>query len=146
MDGMLMTTQLETTSTPGEDDLIVLDDGLGEFNKASADLGSVVPLVVFAKDDVGKIHGGVIARTWGECCEIQVLWVDQDQRDQGIGTRLMSAAETEAISRGCRTVFLETFSFQAPDFYSRRGFQETHSIGGLPDGIRKIYMQKSIGE
>ena len=67
--------------------------------------------------------GGAVGRSWGRCCEVQELWVDEMQRGRGIGTKLMGMVEAEARARGCTLVYLDTFTFQAPWLYQRLGFE-----------------------
>lgn len=132
--------QLEVSESARTEDLAVIDRGLTEFNEAEAPLTSVRPLHIVARDDQGSVIAGLVARTWGLCCEIQMLWVHPAFRRSGVGTRMMRDAEAEAIRRGCDTVMLETFSFQAPEFYEQLGYQTKHRVGGMPDGICKCYM------
>jgi ribosomal protein S18 acetylase RimI-like enzyme len=127
-----------------EEDQATIDRGLTEFNEENADLSTVRPLSVVARNEAGAVTGGLIGRTWGECCELLVLWVDADSRREGIGGTLMRKAEDEAARRGCHTVFLVTFSFQASDFYERLGYEKKHSIEGMPDGICKFYMLRPL--
>ena len=54
---------------------------------------------------------------------IRILWVSEALRGQGFGQRLVEMAERRATERGCRHVFLDTFSFQAPGFYEKLGYQ-----------------------
>lgn len=137
---------IDVTDTPAESDLRTIDEGLSEFNAKAANLASVRPLVVVARNETGQTIGGLIARTWGECCEIQVLWVDEAARRRRIGTGLVREAEAEAARRGCLTVFLETFSFQAPEFYARLGYETQHVIPGLPGGNCKIFVLRRLSD
>ena len=138
--------QFEVSDSATPVDLDAIDKGLSEFNEQSADLASVRPLHVVARDERGQLIGGLVGRTWGLCCEILVLWVEKNARQSGIGTTLVRHAETEAARRGCVTVFLETFSFQAPEFYSRLGYKTKHQIDGMPDGICKSYMLRQLSD
>src|SRR5512137_3059257 len=95
----------------------IVDDGLGAANAAAAPLQDVRPLSCFARSAAGQVVGGVVGRTWGSCCELQQVWVEPAHRRAGIGTSLVREFERHAEARGCRTFYLETFSFQAPDFY-----------------------------
>lgn len=139
-------TTFEVGDSPSEKDQATIDRGLTEFNEKTADLSSVRPLSVVARNQAGEVAGGLIGRTWGECCEILVLWVDSNSRGEGVGSTLIRKAEEEAVRRGCRTVFLVTFSFQAPDFYERLGYEKKHSIEGMPDGICKFYMLRRLSD
>lgn len=102
------------------------------------------PLHVIATDQDEKIIGGAIGRTWGKCCELQQLWVASEWRGRSEGTLLMNAFEGEATQRGCELVYLDTFSFQAPEFYVKRGYIEVLRTAGFTGGIVKITMQKRI--
>jgi GNAT superfamily N-acetyltransferase len=50
---------------------------------------------------------------------VQWLWVAEPYRSQGIGSRLLAGAEPAAREKGCRAAYLDTFSFQAPNFAFR---------------------------
>lgn len=138
--------QFEVSDSAAPADLAAIDKGLTEFNEQSANLASVRPLHVVARDESGQLIGGLIGRTWGLCCEIQVLWVDESTRQSGVGTTLVRQAEAEAARRECVTAFLETFSFQAPEFYARLGYETKHQIDGMPDGICKSYMLRQLSD
>jgi GNAT superfamily N-acetyltransferase len=122
----------------------VVDAGLDEYNIDSAPLGDVQSLHAIAKDSNGTVVGGAIGRTWGECCELQQLWVSAEWRTSGIGTRLMEAFEQNAHSRGCRLIYLETFSFQAPNFYQSRGYEQVLRTAGFTGGVIKFTLHKRL--
>jgi GNAT superfamily N-acetyltransferase len=117
-----------------------VDAGLGASNEAAAPLHQVQPLACFVHDTQGKPAGGAVGRTWGECAELQQLWVEPAWRRQGIGAELLRRFEARAAERGCRRVYLETFSFQAPALYRRLGYQTLASISGFAPGTTKFWM------
>jgi N-acetylglutamate synthase-like GNAT family acetyltransferase len=125
-------------------DVEVVDQGLGDFNKQAAPIHTVETLSCFAKLSSGEVVGGAIGRTWGECCELKQLWVAEAYRHQGMGTRLVKLFEEHAHSRGCRTFFLETLSFQAPQFYRSLGYESRLEITGFPEGISKFIMVREL--
>lgn len=88
--------------------------------------------------------GGAVERTWGECCELRQLWVADSQRRRGLGTRLVREFERSARDRGCRLLYLETFSFQAKPFYEKIGYQVAAEIKGFEDGIIKYLMTRDL--
>jgi len=118
----------------------LVDSGLGGANEAAAPMHEVRGLSAFARAPSGAVVGGAVGRTWGECCELQQLWVDPAQRRQGIGARLVRAFEQRAEARGCRTFYLETFSFQAPSLYRSLGYEVSHELRGFAPGIVKYLM------
>ncbi len=124
--------------------LEVVDAGLGKFNAEASTIGDVRPLHVVASDASGATVGGAIGRTWGDCCELQQFWVTPAQRGQGIGSRLLEAFEGEARLRGCQLVCLDTFSFQAPSFYARRGYVEVLRVTGFTGNVVRITMHKRL--
>lgn len=133
---------LDTTDTPGDAMLLAVDNGLEQYNHAVAPLKEVRSLASFATDASGTVVGGAVGRTWGECCELLQLWVAEEHRRHGLGSRLLKAFEAGARARGCGTFYLTTLSFQAPDFYRRHGYAVLASIAGYPDGIVKYLMRR----
>jgi GNAT superfamily N-acetyltransferase len=94
--------------------------------------------------DTGEVIAGFSGHTWGGCCEISNLWVDERHRGQGLGRTLLQEAEAEALRRGCAQVVLTTHSFQAPGFYERLGYQRKCAIEGRPAGHRDIVYVKAL--
>ncbi len=134
----------DTTDNPPHRDAIVMDEELGSFNRSAADMNSVRPLACFARLPDGSLIGGAIGRTWGRCCELRQISVRDDHRRRGIGRSLLQLVEAEACRRGCSMLYLETFSFQAPELYERAGFRVACQFSGFPNGIIKYVMQKLL--
>ena len=88
---------------------------------------------------------GICGNTYGGCFEIRQFWVEKARRKQGLGTRLLDAAEQEARRRGCQQIVLMTFSFQAPDFYARRGFEVVAVVDDHPRGHNNMLLRKRLG-
>jgi len=134
----------ETHDYEPPDETPIVDNGLGEANHAAAPIDAVAPLTCFARDDAGAVIGGVVGRTWGECGELQKLWIAPTHRQHGIGARLVKLFEARAKQRGCRMFYLTTFSFQAPAFYKALGYLPAHEIRGFPAGIVKYLMVRTV--
>jgi ribosomal protein S18 acetylase RimI-like enzyme len=122
----------------------VVDTRLHEANTAAAPLHEVRQVSCVARLVTGEIVGGAVGRTWGRCCEVEQLWVHPEYRRRGMGTRLMRDLHERAEGRGCRTFYLETMSFQAPQLYRALGYQTRLEIGGFRDGITKHYMVRDL--
>lgn len=123
----------------------IVDAGLDSYNSAAAPLHEVRPVSCFARIPSGEVVGGAIGRTWGACCEIRQLWVADAQRGRGLGTRLVRALERRAVERGCRTFYLETWTFQARAFYEGLGYDVRLAIDGYGPGIAKFVMVRETG-
>jgi GNAT superfamily N-acetyltransferase len=117
----------------------IIDEGLGQSNEAAAPVRDLARLSCFASV-AGAIVGGAVGRRWGECCELQQLWVDPAYRRHGVGSKLVRRFEQRAAEHGCRIFYLDTFSFQAPAFYRALGYHAAAEIDGFPHGIVKYLM------
>ena len=122
-----------------------MDDGIDGFNHREPELRQVRALHVFARDERGQVVAGAVGRTWGQCAELQQLWVQEADRHQGVGRHLMALFEADAAARGCRLVYLDTFSFQAPGFYEKLGYRCVLQTRGFTRGIVKFTMHKVLG-
>lgn len=127
-----------------EDEARVLE-GLDAFNAAAAPMDEIERFQVFARLEDGSVAGGALARTWGCCCELQQIWVAEELRGAGIGSGLLDRVEHEAVRRGCNLLYLDSFSFQAPSFYTDRGFQIACTFPGFPKEATKFILRKTIG-
>uniref|UniRef100_A0AAU3IBI2 GNAT family N-acetyltransferase n=1 Tax=Streptomyces sp. NBC_01393 TaxID=2903851 RepID=A0AAU3IBI2_9ACTN len=75
---------------------------------------------------------------------MELLWVREDSRRDGWGSRILQAAEIEARRRGCDRVAVSSFTFQAPGFYQRHGYAETGRTLGIPGGHADVHLFKSL--
>ena len=92
----------------------------------------------------GSDHRGSLRHLHVDWLHIKYLWVTSDHRKQGLGSKLMSLAEEEAQNRQCLGLHLDTFSFQALDFYLGLGFEVFGEIKDHPEGGRRYFLSKRL--
>ena len=101
-------------------------------------------LAIFVRDEAGAIRAGLHGWTWGGTGYVRTLWVREDLRGQGLGARLLEAAEQEAARRGCREMQLDTHDYEAPGFYRRLGYEQIGDLPGWPAGSRRLFFRKAL--
>jgi len=129
---------------PSDEDVQVVQSGLNAHNLAQPGIGGMQSLAAFIRSAGGQIVGGVSGRTWGEVLDIRQVWVHDDVRGMGYGRQLMQLIEAEAVKCGCRVAVLDTYSFQAPEFYRKMGYEAFGVIDGYPSSHRKYFMKKAL--
>jgi ribosomal protein S18 acetylase RimI-like enzyme len=104
-------------------------------------------LIVLVKHPSGgELQGGLWGRTaWG-WLYIELLYVADQARGNGWGTRLVRTAETEALRRNCRTAWLDTYSFQARGFYERLGYAVFGTLDDYPAGHQRFFLWRRLSE
>src|SRR5262245_16599459 len=132
------------TDNASTDDLQFLEEQINEHNFATTGIRDARLLVILLRDSAGRIYAGLSGHTWGGVAEVRFLWVDEQRRHMGIGGGLLSAAEEEARSRGCEKIVLSTHSFQAPDFYLKRGYVIAGQFLNYPRGHSSIFLEKPL--
>src|SRR5262245_3724619 len=128
---------------PTPDEVQYLEDRIYDFNSRATDIADGEALA-FCIRERERIVAGICGNTWGGTCELRQFWVEEPQRHRGLGTRLFQAAEHEARRRGCTQIVLMTFSFQAPTFYERHGFEVVATIDDHPRGYTNLLMRKHL--
>lgn len=96
------------------------------------------------KDPEGNIIAGILSVFCWTWLEVDILWVDENYRGQGYGSRLLIEVEKIAKDKGCTFIKLNTFSFQAPDFYKKHGYKVIAVIDNAPKGHKHYYLIKEL--
>ena len=91
-----------------------------------------------------EIVGGVIGAIYWGWFHLDLLWVKEELRRRGYGHRLLTRAEDEARQLGAKNVYLDTFSFQAPDFYKKHGYQVFGELPDFPPGYQRYFLTKQL--
>jgi GNAT superfamily N-acetyltransferase len=117
---------------------------LTAFNERIVGKDNHASLLVTARDAAGDLAGGLTGDTYWGWLSIAILWVREDCRGEGIGTRLVRAAEEGARARGCRRAHVDTMDFQAPGFWERMGYRLFGVLDDLPEGHSRRFYWKDL--
>lgn len=115
--------------------IALTEDILGERDKEFS---------IFLKNDLAKVVGGIQAFLGTESIYIDVLWIEGNLQRQGYGTKLLDAAEREAIKNGCIFSLVDTWDFQAEEFYLKNGYERITEIKKYWLGHSKIFLRKNL--
>jgi len=133
------------TDSPGDDAQRCIDEGLAEYNAASAGYWDARPLAVLARHPAsGQIVGGLLGRTSLGLLFIDLVYLPKEWRGRQLGGRMLRMAEEEGVRRGCRAAVLYTISFQAPGFYESHGWRAFGRIPCDPPGTARVFMTKEL--
>lgn len=94
------------------------------------------------RNEKQEIVGGLTTTSFWHSLRIDFLWVDSSMRGQRLAEKLMAQAEVYARSQIYRVMIVDTFSFQAPDFYRKQGFTEFGRVSNHPEGHSQHYFEK----
>jgi GNAT superfamily N-acetyltransferase len=137
--------KITLTDTPDARAYDALVEKLVRFNEAKARPGNFRPLAVLLEHpDTHEILGGLWGETYFSYLHIEIFYLPDSLRGSGLGRQLMEQAEAEAIQRGCRAAWLDTFSFQARGFYERLGYEVFGTLEDYPPGHSRFFLRKSL--
>ena len=129
---------------PSETETDYIREALNQFNCAHVGDDGHTPLHLIEYDADGSIIGGLLGGTYWGWMYIDILWVREDHRRHGIGSRLLTDAEKEAVRRGCHHVHVDTMSWQAPAFYQKHGYEVIGVLPDIPLGNQKYLLMKAL--
>jgi GNAT superfamily N-acetyltransferase len=131
-----------------EGDLKALDQAITDYNiRIARELprAEIHRLDFVAKETQGELLGGIQAYwvNWG-ILHVELLYVYDQYRGQGIASMLLEHVEKIARSHHCHLAHLDTFDFQAKDFYLKHGYSIFGVLENAPKGHSRYYMKKDL--
>ncbi|AVQ38050.1 GNAT family N-acetyltransferase [Clostridium botulinum] len=137
---------IRESSSEKEADLIV--DRIVEYNLSKVPGKQEVPLLCINRvieDTNGEIIAGILSNMYcWNCIYIDALWVKEEYRKDGLGTKLLKELEKIAKEKDCHLIHLDTFDFQAKDFYIRHGYEIFGVLDQCPENHKRYFMKKNI--
>lgn len=122
----------------------IIGRGVSEYNRAQAGEDNFLRLCFVLHAPDHEIAGGVLGELYWGWLHVDLLWVREDLRGRGYGQRLLAVIETEARQRGAKQAYLDTFSFQAPEFYLGHGYQVFGELPEFPAGHQRYFLTKQL--
>jgi GNAT superfamily N-acetyltransferase len=112
---------------------------------AQETIGDNAPLDLHfaARDDAGKLLGGVTGRVSHGILAVNLLALAPDARRIGMGAQLLKTLENAAREQGATVARVDTLEFEAPDFYQKQGY-EIFGIIGDHVGRRQFFLSKKL--
>ena len=131
---------------PGtSEDREYLDNKIIEFNSQIVTCSQKEQFIHidYVIKDNDKIVGGITTILYyRKCLYINVLWVKENYRHNGLGSKLLKKVEDEVKQQGCALIHLDTFDFQAPDFYLKHGYEIFGELENCPPGHKRFFLKK----
>jgi ribosomal protein S18 acetylase RimI-like enzyme len=135
---------LRIVHSTSNEDLAIIGENLDTFNLATVGYDDTTRLGFLLRTDSQEIVGGIACWVYWGWLQIGALWIRSEYRGHGYGTKLLRAAEEAGKAMGCRYVHLDTFSFQAPDFYLKSGFEVVGELKDFPEGYSRYFLKKAL--
>jgi GNAT superfamily N-acetyltransferase len=135
---------LTLIDTPRPDEHLFIENELEVFNTPFVGPANYKPLNIFLRDENGTFMGGLIGATYLKWLYVNLLWLRQEIRQSGYGSRMLQMAEQEAIRRGCLGAHLDTWDFQAPDFYKKYGYSVFGQLEDFVPGHTRYFLRKTL--
>lgn len=126
------------------DDTKLIHQNLVKYVESHVGPSTYKELTLTIRDANGELIAGLHGMSNWQWLFVKSVFVSEGYRYKGLGTKLLKAAEQEARRRSCAGVWLDTFSFQSPDFYKKLGYTEFGVIDNYPYNHRRSFFSKKI--
>lgn len=127
---------------PSDTDRRAILNPLDAFNKARAGDEGYEPIAIVLRDEAGATIGGLWAQLYFDWVFIELLFVPESERGKDFGSKLLRRTEEIARRKGCIGIWLDTFSFQAPGFYEKQGYERFGTLENYPKGMARFFYRK----
>lgn len=143
-----MTFENITIHQATNEKLKILDEAITDFNISVAKElpRAIIKRLDFIAEDIsGQLIGGIQAMVvnWG-ILQVDLVYVFEKYRKLGMGAYLLNYVEELAKQNGCYLSHLDTFDFQAKNFYLKKGYEIFGVLNDCPPGHERYYMRKDL--
>lgn len=140
-----MEYSIEILSNPSNAHRDLILDPLLEYNDRAAPPSGFETVAIIIRDkQTSEQTGGLWAKINYDWLIVELIFVPENLRGQDLGSVLLSKAEEIAVGKNCVGIWLDTHSFQAPDFYIKRGFEVFGTLEDHPRGASRFFLRKTF--
>ncbi|MGK5594529.1 MAG: GNAT family N-acetyltransferase [Parachlamydiaceae bacterium] len=132
------------TSSASEKDLSLLFSGINDEAAKQREMKPIQTFGLFIRDSEEAIIGGANGIFYYGCLYIDMLWVKQEFRHQGWGSKLMREAEKKGLQNLCSFATVNTMDWEALPFYQKLGYQIEFERTGYSQGARMYLLRKPL--
>ena len=136
--------KIELIQNPSKDKIEYISNSLFEFNCYKVGLNDLSEIFIQLSNDNDQVCGGIVGWSRWDWAHIENLWIMEEYRGNGFGKDLLKMFESIAINRKCKFIDLDTFNFQAPNFYKNQGYIELFVLDGIANNTSKHFFKKEI--
>ncbi|KIZ33935.1 MULTISPECIES: GNAT family N-acetyltransferase [Rhodopseudomonas] len=130
---------------PNESHRDVVVKALLAYNDSAVGPSGVEPLAILITDPAtGKPAGGLWGRTAYNWCYVDLFVIPEQLRGHDLGSKVLAQAEDIARQRGCIGIWLDTYWFQAREFYEKQGYEVFGSLDDYPRGGQRYFLKKNL--
>ena len=130
-----------------EDDAEIICNGLDDYNtsQAARDHKKYIPLEKKLLDADGNLIAAIFAGIgrWNSF-EIDMIWVDEPYRNQGIGSGLLAETEREAKEHGAYFALAEGLPDWQTGFFKKNGYMTVGTLEDCPKGHSMHVLEKRL--
>jgi ribosomal protein S18 acetylase RimI-like enzyme len=135
--------RFEYQQEPIQEDEQILFEGINDEAVLKKKMNRITSFGIFIKDAYGTVLGGLNGVTYYGCLYVDMLWLKEELRHQGLGKKLMVEAEKIGYERRCSFATVNTMDWEALSFYQKLGYAiEFTRVGYLKES--KMYMLRKM--
>lgn len=129
---------------PDNEKITEIRSKLQEYNSKYFEIEDKTTIVVDERNHNNEIIGGIVFTIVGRWLEVDFLWVHEEYRKSGLGSKLLQEAEKIAMNEQCNIAFVNTLSFQAKPFYEKHGYKVKYVQENYPIVNSRYFMEKEL--
>lgn len=136
--------QISYDANPTSEDIQILNDGILYQAQQKKGMNQLDFFAFFIRDEKNNIVGGCAGDNMYGCLYVGQLWVNETLRGKGYGTMLMQKAEALAKESHCNFIAVNTFDWEALDFYKKLGFRVEFERKGFDKDSIFYFLRKDF--
>lgn len=137
-----------TIKNGNQEDSDYIIEKLVEYNLSKVPQTQEVAYVWLNKiveNDDKEVIGGILAKMYcWNVIYIDALWINENYRGFGLGEKLLFEIENIAKKEKCYLIHLDTFDFQAKNFYIKNGYEVFGVLDDCPKDHKRFFLKKYL--